>query len=67
MTDFTVAYRNGYDTYYSGDAAHYELNPQSGVLTVFDGEGKRMHFSMEGWISVTEAAPVSAFDTPPEA
>jgi hypothetical protein len=67
MADFSVQYRNGTVTHYSGDAAHYEINPQSGVLTVFDGEGNRLHFSNAGWLGVTEAAPVSVYDTHPKA
>ena len=63
MTDFSVAYNNGVVTQYSGDGARYEINPQSGVLTVFDGEGQRLHFSMEGWLSVSDAAPTSVYET----
>ena len=63
MTDFSVAYNNGVVTHYSGDGARYEINPQSGVLTVFDGAGKRLHFSMEGWLSVSETAPTSVYET----
>jgi hypothetical protein len=63
MTDFSVAYKSGDVTRYSGDGARYEINPQSGVLTVFDGEGKRLHFSTAGWLSVSEAAPTSVYET----
>ena len=39
MTDFEVGYANGVLSSYAGEAARYEINPQSGVLTVFDGDG----------------------------
>ena len=64
MADFSVEYPNGIVRDYAGEAAHYEINPQSGVLTVFDGEGRRLHFSTAGWLSVTEAAPTSIYDIP---
>ena len=62
MTDFSVAYINGVTEHYSGEAARYEINPQSGVLTVFDSEGKRWHFSPTGWLSVSDAAPTSVYE-----
>ena len=65
MAAFTVAYPHGIVVDYSGEAAHYEINPQSGVLTVFDGDGKRQHFSVTAWLSVTDAAPTSIYDTDP--
>ena len=61
MADFSVAYLNGVVTDYSGDAARYEINPQNGVLTVFDGEGQRLHVSMAGWLSVADEAPTSVY------
>ena len=63
MTDFEVAYSDGVRTSYSGDAARYEINPESGVLTVFDDDGQRFHFSPAGWHSVKDQAPVSVYET----
>ena len=63
MTDFEVAYASGDKTSYSGDAARYEINPESGVLTVFDDDGQRFHFSPAGWLSVEDQAPVSVYET----
>jgi len=63
MTDFKVVYENDVLTPYSGNGARYEINPQSGVLTVFDGNGSRIHVSPAGWLSVRDAAPVSAYES----
>ena len=63
MTDFEVAYSHGVRTSYAGEAARYEINPESGVLTVFDGDGKRFHFSQAGWLSVRDDAPVSVYES----
>jgi len=63
MADFEVAYSNDVPTLYSGAAARYEINPQSGVLTVFDGDGQRFHFSPAGWLSVRDEAPTSVYET----
>jgi hypothetical protein len=53
MADFTV-WDGDLSMPYSGEAARYEVNPDSGVLTVFDGNGNRKLFSPIGWRSVTE-------------
>ena len=63
MADFEVAYSNDVLTPYSGVAARYEINPQSGVLIVFDGEGQRFHVSPTGWLSVRDEAPTSVYET----
>lgn len=63
MADFEVAYASGDLTRYSGDACRYEINPQSGVLTVFDAEGQRFHISPGGWLSVRDEAPDSVYGT----
>jgi hypothetical protein len=62
MAEFTVAYIKGVVKTYSGDGARYEINPENGVLTVFDGEEKRFHFSPAAWLSVEDEAPVSLYE-----
>ena len=54
MTDFEVVYTNGVLTRYFGDGARYEMNPQSRVLTSFDGDGRRVSspsFSSPVWVA----------------
>jgi hypothetical protein len=62
MADFTVAYAQHKTESYSGDDASYDINPNSGVLTVFDGSGKRLRFSQPAWLCVEEAATENVFE-----
>ena len=54
MADFTVATANGTVTSYSGAEARHDINARSGVLVVFDGQGKRLKFSPSGWLCVED-------------
>jgi hypothetical protein len=54
MADFTVETTNGVVTAYSGVEARHDLNARSGVLVVWDGNGKRLKFSPCGWLSVVD-------------
>jgi len=56
MADFIVAFRYGKVEAYSGDEARYDIDGGNAVLTVFDGEGKRLRFSPSGWFCVEDVA-----------
>jgi hypothetical protein len=52
MNEFSVTFPGGKTISYSGQGAGYHV--ESGVLTLFDGKGKRSRFSPEGWVCVED-------------
>ena len=53
MADFVVAFSNGKVITYSGEGSRYLI--ENGVLTVYDGKGKRLRYSPTGWLCVEDA------------
>jgi hypothetical protein len=51
--DFTVTLPNGSPQSYSGDDALYNVDEESGVLTVTVGN-RRWRYSPSGWLSVED-------------
>jgi hypothetical protein len=52
MNEFSVTFPDGKTISYSGQDAGYHV--QNGVLTMFDGSGKRTRLSPAGWVSISD-------------
>lgn len=61
MANFKVTYPNGDTESYSGESAVGEVDPATGVLTVMDGNGKRLRFSPNAWLCVEDGQIESAY------
>ncbi|HSJ21380.1 MAG TPA: hypothetical protein VK964_12465 [Nocardioidaceae bacterium] len=62
MADFKVAYSNGTVESYSGGSATVSIDATTGVLTVLDGEGKRLRFSPAAWLTVEDEAGPGVYE-----